>query len=363
MLQDSLLFDEFLPTVQLWQQNLRALVHGRGGEAVISSEQVASLNAFLEHVKALGSPALRDTIAREQAALDLPSKVGLTMDQALVAFQQPGCPDPETTLCLDGGRFRATAAWRDPQGRSGSGHAKPMTADTGYFWFFSPENVELNVKVLDGRALNGQWWVFSGSLSNVEYTLTVTDTATGAVKVYMNPPGHFGSFGDTAAFEGGPAGSPPSVAPPPVPSACDASGNRLCLNHRRFEVEVAWRDFDGGTGSGHAVDLTDDTGYFWFFSPENVELVVKALDGRSINGDFWVFYGALSNVEYTVTVRDKFTGAVRTYVNPSGTFASVGDTTAFAGLSASGHGASPPALDAWSLLLAACGVRLFRKRR
>ena len=330
---------------------------------MISSEQAASLTAFLEHLRALGSPALRDAITREQAALDLPSKVGLTMDQALVAFQQPGCPDPETTLCLDGGRFRATAAWKDPQGRTGAGHAKPMTADTGYLWFFSQENVELVVKVLDGRALNGEWWVFSGSLSNVEYTLTVTDTATGAVKTYTNPQGHFGSFGDTSAFEGGPAGPASSAAPPPVPSACDPSGNRLCLNHRRFEVEVAWKDFAGGTGSGHAVDLTDDTGYFWFFSPENVELVVKALDGRSINDDFWVFYGALSNVEYTVTVRDRFTGAVRIYHNPSGTFASVGDTTAFAGAWAGARAGLPPALDTWSLLLAACGVSLFRKRR
>jgi hypothetical protein len=39
------------------------------------------------------------------------------------------------------------------------------------------------------------------------------------------------------------------------------------------------------------------SGYIWFFDPENVELVVKALDGRPINGKFWFFHGALSNVE------------------------------------------------------------------
>ena len=67
----------------------------------------------------------------------------------------------------------------------------------------------------------------------------------------------------------------------------------------------------------------------WFFQPSNVELVVKVLDGRAVNGRFWVFYGALSNVEYTITVTDTVTGAVKTYFNPQGNLASVADTEAF----------------------------------
>jgi hypothetical protein len=31
------------------------------------------------------------------------------------------------------------------------------------------------------------------------------------------------------------------------------------------------------------------------------EVLVKVLDGRAVNGKFWVFYGALSNVRYSVT--------------------------------------------------------------
>ncbi len=61
----------------------------------------------------------------------------------------------------------------------------------------------------------------------------------------------------------------------------------------------------------------------------NVELVIKVLDGTAINGHFWVFYGALSNVQYTITVTDTQTQAVKTYTNPSGTLASVADTSAF----------------------------------
>ena len=37
-------------------------------------------------------------------------------------------------------------------------------------------------------------------LGNGTYTLTVTDTMTGHVKVYQNPSGRFASTGDTLAF-------------------------------------------------------------------------------------------------------------------------------------------------------------------
>jgi len=85
-------------------------------------------------------------------------------------------------------------------GEDGHRRRRPLTGDTGYFWFFAPTNVEVVAKVLDGRALGGKFWFFYGALSNVEYTLTVTDTQTGAVKTYKNPSGQFGSVADTAAF-------------------------------------------------------------------------------------------------------------------------------------------------------------------
>jgi len=102
------------------------------------------------------------------------------------------------------------------------------------------------------------------------------------------------------------------------------------LNASRFQVQVSWRvPAQGTSGTGQAVPLTTDTGYFWFFSSNNVELVIKVVDGRPVNNHFWVFYGALSDIEYTITVTDTATGAVKTYVNKSGTLASVADTSAF----------------------------------
>ena len=111
---------------------------------------------------------------------------------------------------------------------------------------------------------------------------------------------------------------------------CAPGPASLCLQASRFLVEVAWSVPDQGTsGTGQAIPLSTDTGAFWFFSSTNYELMIKVLDGTSVNGHFWVFYGALSNVQYTITVTDTRTGAVKVYSNPFGTLASVADVLAF----------------------------------
>lgn len=111
----------------------------------------------------------------------------------------PCTPDVES-LCLNNGRFRVSAAWQTAAG-SGTGTAIPGTADTGQFWFFSSDNVEMVVKVLNGCGLNLRYWVFAGGLTNVKVTLTVTDMSNNTVKVYTNPINTpFQPIQDTAAF-------------------------------------------------------------------------------------------------------------------------------------------------------------------
>ena len=87
-----------------------------------------------------------------------------------------------------------------PTGPTQTAPAVPLTDDTGYFWFFDAANIELVVKTLDGTSTNGHYWVFSGGLSDVQYTITVTDLETGAVQTYQNPFGQLASFADTSAF-------------------------------------------------------------------------------------------------------------------------------------------------------------------
>jgi hypothetical protein len=272
-----------------------------------------------------------------------PGDYTLAVDQSAVATARvTGSCTAGPYLCLNGNRFRAEVTWK-ANGASGSGQAEALTGDTGYFWFFDPANAELVVKVLDGRGLNGHFWVFYGALTNVEYTLRITDTATGNVKTYVNPPGRFASAGDTSAFPA-PAGKEMEPAALELEELAAVSGAlssdkancaagplALCLNGGRFRVELAWKDFAGKTGSGQAVPLTSDTGYFWFTSPSNVEVIIKVLDGRPLNGHFWVFYGALTNQEYTITVTDTETGVRKTYFNRLNRFGSVGDTSAIPG--------------------------------
>jgi hypothetical protein len=113
-----------------------------------------------------------------------------------------GCLPDATTLCLNGGRFQTTVQWRTSDGKSGRGQAIPLTGDSGYFWFFGPENVEMTVKVLNACSTSTpRYWVFASGMTDVGVDLTVTDTKTGAVKTYSNPLGRpFQAVQDTNAF-------------------------------------------------------------------------------------------------------------------------------------------------------------------
>jgi hypothetical protein len=110
---------------------------------------------------------------------------------------------------------------------------------------------------------------------------------------------------------------------------CYTSDERLCLASR-FAVTTTWTTASD-EGEGHALQLATDTGSFWFFSPTNLEMMVKALDGCPLNNKKWFFGGGLTNVKVVTTITDLSTGAQNTYTNPQGTaFRPLQDTGAFA---------------------------------
>jgi hypothetical protein len=156
----------------------------------------------------------------------------------------------------------------------------------------------------------------SGSCGNLEDDCTFTYTALTSGHYVLGFGAYsFGSYTMTVS----------DSAPPPT---C-GNTTTLCLSGSQFTVTVHWSTNTGASGEGTAIPLSGDTGYFWFFNSANVELVVKVLDGRAINGHFWVFYGALSDVSYTIDVTNTANGASRLYTNPQGNLASVADTAAF----------------------------------
>ncbi len=115
------------------------------------------------------------------------------------------------------------------------------------------------------------------------------------------------------------------------PDSCGESSTALCLLGNRFRVTVEWSDFLGRRGTGHSLDLTDDSGLFWFFEDSNLELLVKMVDGCGEFSRFWVFAAATTNLEYTVQVTDTVTDSSRTYFNRLGQSSpAITDTDAFA---------------------------------
>lgn len=263
----------------------------------------------------------------------------------------PECLEPGV-LCLQDGRFAVDVTWRNQHADGASGIGRPIgevgesgTRKSGMFWFFNKDNVELVVKVLDGRALNGHFWVFYGGLSDVEYDLRVRDLVTGQEATYHNEPGELCGRGDTIALPDPGAASgtyvtatEPTLVPLAAPAslgaaACSPGDDRLCLADGRFQVKVRWNDQrSGNSGSGNVVTSTvggDKSGFFWFFNPANVELVVKMIDGRALNGHFWFFYGALSDVKYEIEILDTVADETRSYVNQAGSICGRGDTAAF----------------------------------
>jgi len=115
------------------------------------------------------------------------------------------------------------------------------------------------------------------------------------------------------------------------PGPCVPTGQALCLNNDRFKVQSHFLTGAAASGPAGAVELTADTGYLWFFSPSNVEAVVKVLNACSFNNRYWVFAGGLTDVRTVITVTDTQADRVKTYVTPQGTrYQPIQDTSAFA---------------------------------
>lgn len=247
------------------------------------------------------------------------------------------CGTVPADLCLVGGRFRVFVLWKLPDGTIGAATAVPDSDQTGFFWFFDSSNIELIVKVLDGRPINQAFWTFYGGLSDVEYWVVAADTTNGASVTYHNVPGNICGNADVNSFpQASMAASAPAAAVEPLvlteparaTTAAVCAPSTLCLLGGRFQVEATFKQ-GGVTSTATAVPYGDTSGFFWFFDASNIELVVKVLDGRPLNGKFWFFYGALSDVEYTLRVTDTTTGAVRTYHNAPGNLCGRADTAAF----------------------------------
>jgi subtilisin family serine protease len=236
-----------------------------------------------------------------------------------------GCHGPDA-LCLGGGRFAVRVGWTAPDGRRGSGAARPLTDDSGLFTFFDPDNVELVVKVLDGCALNGRFWVFAGGLTDLEIELEVEDLLSGDARTYHSPGGApFATLRDPQALGGC---SLAGAAGGPVAALGDDWSPAVTVG-ARFRVSMRWTK-GGSSAAAIGQPLGADSAAFAFFDRDNVEVVVKVLDGRAVNGRWWVYASGLTDVGVEIRIEDLRTGAARTWASPEGSpFVPVTDVEAF----------------------------------
>lgn len=157
-------------------------VHVAGYGCVESSTPAASVSVDGHHVEIVGA-----TLCVDQPLLpfDTAYPVGplpagdYTLD-AVVGGQPASAAftvrERATSFTLAGSRFAVSAEFTDA--RTGAVAEAPGVAlsdESGYFSFFDTGNVELTVKILDGRPVNGHFWVFVASMTDVAWTLHIHD--------------------------------------------------------------------------------------------------------------------------------------------------------------------------------------------
>ncbi|MEO8431833.1 MAG: PKD domain-containing protein [Acidobacteriota bacterium] len=89
----------------------------------------------------------------------------------------------------------------------------------------------------------------------------------------------------------------------------------------------------GTTGPGKVIGQNDVYGYFSIPSVSgnagNPEVIVKMVDATGIGGNYWVFYGCMTDLEYTLSVSENSTGVVKTYRKDLGAPCGQFDTSGF----------------------------------
>jgi PKD repeat protein len=221
--------------------------------------------------------------------------------------------------------FDVTLTATDP--RTGTVGTGQVVAQNDIYGIFSipaitgnAGNPEVLVKMVDASGIGQSYWVFYGALTDLNYTLTVRDVATGAAKTYRDAKvgstvcGQFDTsgFGASETTSASPLGRRPLIA-----DEASEDTLRLVASHP-FEVKLTATDPRTGTvGQGQLISQTDIYGIFSIpaitGNASNPEVIVKMVDASAIGANYWVFYSALTDLNYTLTVKETATGRTKTF--------------------------------------------------
>jgi len=203
----------------------------------------------------------------------------------------------------------------------------PMTTNTAAVRIDSDVAYQFSYGNIDEARI----WNVARTQDEIRSTISSTINApqAGLVAVYHLD----GSPVDSIAGRNGAVGGTAAYLTSPVALTCGATtATSLCISGSRFSVSSKWLLPDGVSGVGTVVPGSNATsGLFWFFGADNWELLVKVLDGCSLNNRKWVFSAATTNVHYSLVVTDVKSGQTKRYFNYFGQSApAVTDTGAFA---------------------------------
>jgi len=204
--------------------------------------------------------------------------------------------------------------------------AAPLTTNTQPVRIGS--DVDYSGFPTDGTINEIRLWNVARTTAQIRSTINVPITAPqpGLVAVWANG----GPLDVVGVHDGVLHGTVPKLTFPVTALPCSSTTNFLCVRDR-FVVTTKWRTTTS-SGNGTVAPLaTFQSGIFWFFNVTNWEVMVKVLDGCSINNRYWVFSAATTNVFYRMEVLDQLAGVNKVYFNYPGPPApAVTDTGALA---------------------------------
>lgn len=270
------------------------------------------------------------------------------------------CFSRDRRLCFEGGRLRVEVEFVPPGRERGiPATVLPLTDRSGVFWFFDAGNPEVALRLFDDPGGEFLTLAISG-LTSLEFRVTVSDRQTGEVSEYRHAAGGpcdpaavtalrfprtkarpAGTSSERRRSAAGPGAlDPPAVTlvPRQAPrgagtTPCRREDGDLCFFDERFAARVELLGEGGPDTSRPALGLAGvrASGFFAFDDAAEPDVVFKMLDGRAVNGRFWVFSSPpLRPASYRLTVTDTFTGQLRSYDYSAGSGCFLADTTSFA---------------------------------
>ena len=120
---------------------------------------------------------------------------------------------------------------------------------------------------------------------------------------------------------------------PPAPgdSTDCTPTNVVAVMQGNYEIRMCFETPSGTSTDASNYHLESDTsGLLYFFDRDNVEVLVKVLDGCAINGHRWVFIAPVTDLAFNLTITERSTGRSFEHRNPkSRTARTRADTAAF----------------------------------